>query len=64
MPNLQEYKLVGYKWVFRTKFNTNGTVAKHKARLMVKGFHQTPGVNFSETFVQWLKFVQRELFLA
>lgn len=31
-----DYKLVGYKWVFRTKYNTDGIVSKHKAILVAK----------------------------
>jgi hypothetical protein len=29
---------IGVKWVFRTKFNPDGSIFKHKARLVVKGF--------------------------
>ena len=36
--------------MFRTKYNTDGSVSKHKARLVAKGFHQTAGINYSETF--------------
>ncbi|KAH9782940.1 retrovirus-related pol polyprotein from transposon RE2 [Citrus sinensis] len=50
MPMCPSYKLVGCKWVFRTKYNTDGSVSKHKARLVAKGFHQTAGINYSETF--------------
>ncbi|KAH9697122.1 retrovirus-related pol polyprotein from transposon RE2 [Citrus sinensis] len=45
-----EYKLVGCKWVFRTKYNTDGLVSKYKARLVAKGFHQTTGIDYSKTF--------------
>ncbi|KAH9686972.1 retrovirus-related pol polyprotein from transposon RE1 [Citrus sinensis] len=50
VPMDPEYKLVGCKWVFRTKYNTDGSVSKYKARLVAKGFHQTAGVDYSETF--------------
>ena len=39
-----QHKLVGCKWVFRTKYNINGTISKHKARLVAKSFHQTAGL--------------------
>lgn len=42
--------VVGYKWVFRIKHKANGSIDKHKSRLVAKGFHQHQGVYFSETF--------------
>ena len=43
-------KTIGVKWVFRTKFNSYGSIFKHKARLVVKGFAQVFGVNYDDTF--------------
>lgn len=31
VPMSSELKLVGCKWVFRTKYNTDGSVSKYKA---------------------------------
>ncbi|KAH9664249.1 Integrase catalytic domain-containing protein [Citrus sinensis] len=50
VPMDQAHKLVGCKWVFRTKYNLDGSVSKYKARLVAKGFHQTAGVDYSETY--------------
>lgn len=43
-------KVIGVKWIFKTKLNEKGEVDKHKARLVVKGYHQQHGVDFYEVF--------------
>ena len=39
-------KAIGVKWVYRTKLNFDGSVNKHKARLVFKGYAQMFGVDF------------------
>lgn len=43
-------KVIGVKWVYRTKYNADGSLNKHKARLVVKGYSQQYGEDFLETF--------------
>ena len=43
-------KTIGVKWVFRTKFNSDGSIFNHKARLVVKGFAQVARVDYGDTF--------------
>lgn len=43
------------KWIFRNKYNPDGTIERHKARLMAKGFNQNPGRDFIDTFNLFVK---------
>ncbi|KAL5737439.1 hypothetical protein ACOSP7_030200 [Xanthoceras sorbifolium] len=63
VPSLDKYNIIGNKWVFRIKYHSDVSVAKFKARLVAKDFHQTPGVDFCDTFSAVLKpFTLRVIF--
>ena len=40
-------KVIGVKWIFKTKLNADGKINKHKARLVVKGYSQEAGIDFT-----------------
>jgi hypothetical protein len=39
----KDRKAVGCKWVFKVKLNADGSIERHKARLVAQGFSQTYG---------------------
>ena len=43
-------KVIGCKWVLKTKTDADGNIIKYKARLIAQGFSQQPGIDFKETF--------------
>ncbi|KAH9671758.1 retrovirus-related pol polyprotein from transposon RE1 [Citrus sinensis] len=55
IPNNQNCKLIGNKWIYKVKENSDGSINKYKARLVAKGFLQTPGLDFNETFSPVIK---------
>ncbi|GJX04994.1 retrotransposon protein, putative, ty1-copia subclass [Tanacetum coccineum] len=43
-------KTIDHKWIFKKKTNMDGAVHTYKACLVAKGFTQTPGIDYKETF--------------
>lgn len=47
---LADARVIGVKWLSKTKSNKRGEVDKHKARLVAKRFTQEYGVDYTEVF--------------
>jgi len=57
-------KVIGVKWIFKTKLNANGNINKYKARLVVKWYSQEPGIDFIDTFAPMSRLNTIKLLLA
>ena len=57
-------KAIGTKLLFKLKLNDLGAVARHKSRVVAKGFSQREGVDYNETFAPVLSYTSLRLIFA
>jgi len=55
VPIPKEVKPITSKFVFKRKYGPDGTVNRHKARLVARGFQQEEGIDYEETFAAVVK---------
>jgi hypothetical protein len=50
VPRPPRANIITGKWIFRNKFHFDGTLARRKARWVVRGYSQRLGIDYDETF--------------
>lgn len=43
-------EVICLKWIYKTKYNQDGIIPKHKAQLGAKSYSEQLGVDYNETF--------------
>ena len=57
-------KPISCKWVYRVKYNTDESIQRYKARLVIHGDHKVEGFDNNETFAPVAKMTSVRIFLS
>lgn len=57
-------RCIGCRWIFKTKIDADGKIARYKARLVAQGFTQVKGINYNKTYSPVINFSVIKLLLA
>lgn len=55
---------IGCKWLYKTKLHADGSLDKHKSRLVILGNHRRPGEDYTQTFSPVAKMITMRSLLA
>ena len=50
VPRPLDQNVIGCRWVYKVKRGEDGSITRHKARLVAQGYSQTEGVDYEEVF--------------
>lgn len=50
VPGPRDHNVVGCRWIFKTKLHADGSVERHKALLVARGYSQIHVLDFDDTF--------------
>jgi len=50
IPRPSDKSVVTSKWIYKVKHDIDGSIDKYKARFLERGFSQTKGIDYEETF--------------
>ena len=64
VPRPPGVNVVSCKWIFKTKHHPDGSVDKHKARLVARGFTQKQWIDYGDTFSPVVKTATVRLVLS
>ena len=56
--------IVTSKWIFKIKPTADGSIDKHKARFVARGFSQRKGIDYDETFAPVARYTSIRMIIA
>lgn len=64
VPRPTDKSMVSSIWIYKVKKATYGSVEKHKAIFVAKGFYKVEGINYDETFFPVVRYLSIRSILA
>ena len=64
VPRTSDMFVIQSRWVFKIKTNEEGQISRFKARLVARGFTQTEGVDYDETYSPVLQSSSRRIIFS
>lgn len=64
VPRPAKARVIDSKWVFKTKYNSQGEIERRRARLVAHGYAQQYGIEYTETYAPVIRHKSVRMLLA